>query len=327
MKKIMIFCTLMVVIFVSVLFLSPKPTIWLLQHSLFSIPKDSRPAQYQEPNVIVSTNLTYPSKFQKNTFDFYKTKVSLAHQPVVIWVHGGGFVGGDKLEVKAYATELASQGYFVFVLNYELVPTAKYPEPVIQVSEAIRYIKTSFAKQHNLNMANIFIAGDSAGAQIALQFLLIQSNPQYADLLNIQETLNPSDIRGGLLYCGPYDLKNMVLQANSAITRFAFGRIGWAYLEDKDWLTRTEDKGLVVSEYLNAALPPIYLTDGNTASFEQQARQLEKQLQKVGVATKSRYFDQKTDPTAHEYQFLLDTKPAQLTLKDTLQFMDTYRQK
>ena len=183
------------------------------------------------------------------------------------------------------------------------------------------------AKQHNLNMANIFIAGDSAGAQIALQFLLIQSNPQYADLLNIQKTLNLSDIRGGLLYCGPYDLKNMVLQANSAITRFAFGRIGWAYLEDKDWLTRTEDKGLVVSEYLNAALPPIYLTDGNTASFEQQARQLEKQLQKVGVATKSRYFDQKTDPTAHEYQFLLDTKPAQLTLQDTLQFMDTYRQK
>lgn len=112
-----------------------------------------------------------------------------------------------------------------------------------------------------------------------------------------------------------------------AITRFAFGRIGWAYLEDKDWLTRTEDKGLVVSEYLNAALPSIYLTDGNTASFEQQARQLEKQLQKVGVATKSRYFDQKTDPTAHEYQFLLDTKPAQLTLQDTLQFMDTYRQK
>lgn len=65
MKKIMIFCALMVVIFVSVLFVSPKPTIWLLQHSLFSIPKDFRPAQYQEPNVIVSTNLTYPSKFQK----------------------------------------------------------------------------------------------------------------------------------------------------------------------------------------------------------------------------------------------------------------------
>lgn len=107
MKKIMMFCALMVVIFVSVLFVSPKPTIWLLQHSLFSIPKDSRPAQYQEPNVIVSTNLTYPSKFQRNTFDFYKTKVPLAHQPVVIWVHGGGFVGGDKLEVKAYATELA----------------------------------------------------------------------------------------------------------------------------------------------------------------------------------------------------------------------------
>lgn len=65
MKKIMMFCALMVVIFVPVLFLSPKPTIWLLQHGLFSIPKDSRPAQYKEPNVIVSTNLTYPQSFKE----------------------------------------------------------------------------------------------------------------------------------------------------------------------------------------------------------------------------------------------------------------------
>ena len=327
MKRIIIFCALIVVIFVSVLFVSPKPTIWLLQHSLFSIPKDLRPAQYQESNVAVSTNLTYPSKYQRNTFDFYNTQTPLPDHPVVIWVHGGGFVGGDKLEVKDYATQLAAQGYAVIVLNYELVPTTRYPEPVIQVSEAIRYIKSSVAKKHDLNMSNIFIAGDSAGAQIALQFLLIQSNPSYANLMNIPNTLNPSEIRGALLYCGPYDLKNMVLKANSAITQFVFGRIGWAYLQDKDWLTRTEDQGLVVSEYLNSALPPIYLTDGNTASFEQQARELEKQLQKVGVATKSRYFDQKTDPTGHEYQFLLDTKPAQLTLQDTLQFMARYRQK
>ena len=53
--------------------------------------------------------------------------------------------------------------------------------------------------------------------------------------------------------------------------------------------------------------------------------ELEKQLQKVGVVTQSRYFDHKTNPTEHEYQFLLGTKPAQLTLQDTLQFMVTYR--
>lgn len=325
MRKIIILAALFLVLLLSVCLFSPKPTLWLLQHSLFGIPQDDRPKQYLDKNVRVFKDLRYPSRYQKNRFDFYAPNHPLQHKPLIVWIHGGGFIGGDKFEVKEYATRLAYEGYYVMVLNYDLVPSAKYPEPVIQVSEAIRYINTSFANTHHLNSSNLFIAGDSAGAQIALQFLLIQHNPKYAALLKIPAVLEPQQIRGSLLYCGPYDLKDMAQQANSSITRFVFKRVGWAYLQDKNWLVNPNDMGLTASDYLTANLPAIYLTDGNTASFEQQARQLAIELKKRSVPTTTRFFDQATYPTGHEYQFLLKTVPAQLTFKDTLHFLEKNR--
>ena len=325
MEKIIILVLLSFASIVGLFVFSPLPTLWLLQQTLFSVPKDDRPKQYLDQQVMVFKDIVYPSKLPNNSFDFYKTNPSVDKKALVIWVHGGGFVGGDKLEVKNYVTRLASQGYAVIVLNYQLVPAAKYPEPVMQVAEAVTYIKKNFAAKNHLNMSNIFLAGDSAGAQIALQFLLTQSNPEYSALLKIPNLIDMSDIRGALLYCGPYDLKNMVLQANSIISRFAFHRIGWAYLKDKDWLSNNENRGLIVSEYLNTRLPPIYLTDGNTASFEQQARLLHKQLTQVGIPTSTRFFDQASYPTAHEYQFELETEAAKLALQDTLLFLEKNR--
>lgn len=141
MRKIIILVLLSFASIVGLFVFSPLPTLWLLQQTLFSVPKDDRPKQYLDQQVMVFKDIVYPSKLPNNSFDFYKTNPSVDKKALVIWVHGGGFVGGDKLEVKNYVTRLASQGYAVIVLNYQLVPAAKYPEPVMQVAEAVTYIK------------------------------------------------------------------------------------------------------------------------------------------------------------------------------------------
>lgn len=48
--------------------------------------------------------------------------------PVIIWLHGGGFVGGDKSSLKEFATYLAVDTQVAVVaMNYQVAPVLRYP--------------------------------------------------------------------------------------------------------------------------------------------------------------------------------------------------------
>ena len=82
--------------------LSPKPGAWVI-NQLFAGEveiKDSASYDKALPNVQLQENQTYPSSRKKNTFDLYYPQTSKQAVPVVLWVHGGGYVGGDKSGMK-----------------------------------------------------------------------------------------------------------------------------------------------------------------------------------------------------------------------------------
>src|SRR6201992_946059 len=57
-------------------------------------------------------------------------------RPVVLWVHGGGFISTSPESVADYAVMLAHAGYVVASLGYSLAPGTEYPAPVRQGSAA-----------------------------------------------------------------------------------------------------------------------------------------------------------------------------------------------
>ncbi len=57
---------------------------------------------------------------------YYKGDLSVK-RPVIINIHGGGFVSGDKIKRKCTSQELARRGYFVYVPNYRLAVTDPFP--------------------------------------------------------------------------------------------------------------------------------------------------------------------------------------------------------
>lgn len=288
--------------------LSAKPAIYTIRNILFKIPIDTRPQTYSDGTVEVKTNVTYDSRYANNTYDTYTPQKVREGSPLIAWVHGGGFIGGDKVEVAKFATALAKEGYRVAVMNYALVPTAKYPVPVLQVSEFL----------HALNEKHIVIAGDSAGAHIASQWLLTQTNPDYTFIDVPKMAIN---VHGALLYCGPYDAIGIVNNASSPLMRRAFHYIGWGYFGTKKWSTIDALAPTTITNYVTSDFPPAYITDGNKLSFELQGRALAEKLSAKGVPVITRFFEPATE-TFHEYQFMLDTKPAQLALADTLTFLE-----
>ncbi len=66
---------------------------------------------------------------------------SNAKLPVIFWMHGGGYIAGDKQYKNPLLAKIAEQGYIVVNVNYALAPQYKYPTPLIQMNQATQFIK------------------------------------------------------------------------------------------------------------------------------------------------------------------------------------------
>lgn len=276
--------------------------------------------------VTVLKDLTYPSQYKNNVFDLYLPK-NTGNQskplPVIIWVHGGAFVGGDKNGMEIYSTLLASNHYAVLVPNYELAPEAKYPTPLKQLDEFYRYVN-SIQGNYPLDMSQVFFAGDSAGAQIASNYVAIQTNSELANQMEIGQAVPRDSIKGALLYCGPYDIDKFNNSSHSIIMKFLLNQIAWSYIGKRNWQDTEEVKQASVVHYVNENYPPAFITDGNTGSFEDHGKELADKLTEHHVEVKTLFFSKNDIETGHEYQFKLDTEPGKKAWEETLFFLKKY---
>ena len=68
--------------------------------------------------------------------DVFRPASASAPLPLLMWVHGGGFIGGTKDELAGYFKVIASDGYVVVGTNYSLAPKHHYPTPPRQMMQA-----------------------------------------------------------------------------------------------------------------------------------------------------------------------------------------------
>lgn len=102
---------------------------------------------------------------QSLQLDLYQPQDVKVPTPVLVWLHGGAFISGDKATAGKYAPMFARQGIAVASVNYRLVPGAHFPAQVHDVKGAIRFLRASAAK-YNLDVNHIGVLGTSAGASI-----------------------------------------------------------------------------------------------------------------------------------------------------------------
>jgi len=90
----------------------------------------------------------------------------------VVFIHGGGFTGGDKAEYRSssVSADLCRAGYVVVSCNYVLGPKSKegvWPQNIADCRNAVRWVR-AHAKELGVNPARIAVAGGSAGGYLAL---------------------------------------------------------------------------------------------------------------------------------------------------------------
>lgn len=275
-------------------------------------PKGVLPRGYAE-KVSVLRDIDYRSVFGCGFLDLYTANCAQGRQPLILWVHGGGFVGGDKNCVRAYAPILAHETKTaVASINYCVAPKQHYPTPLLQISEALCFLQAQ-AERFCLDCDRIFIAGDSAGAQIAAQYVSLICDEALREKMNFRPAINRSQLCGALLCCGFYDVDGALKSRFPGMKTFL-----WAYTDCKKPQNFLRKGEMSVLSHVNAGFCDAFLTCGSSDPLLGQSRALTAALTENGVPTAT-YFP--VEKTGHEYQFLVGTKAANAALEVAIGFV------
>jgi acetyl esterase/lipase len=143
--------------------------------------------------------------------DIYRGSGHSGKRPGLVFLHGGGWVLGDKREQGLpLCNHLATLGWVCANANYRLSPGATYPDPVDDAQSAVDFLR-EHSDDYGVDPDFIAIAGNSAGAHIAAMTALTSDSVQAIvtfygvyDLTNRLGVHGP-EFRDRLL--GPYVIK------------------------------------------------------------------------------------------------------------------------
>lgn len=129
--------------------------------------KPWRPALYYENVAARHADLIYAKGSDAQKLDLYLPAHTKKPYPVILAIHGGSWLSGDKAtgEVNPEMQAL-NYGFAVASMNYRLSSEASFPAPLQDVKAAVRFLKTH-AKKYKLDDNKIVAWGDSAGANLA----------------------------------------------------------------------------------------------------------------------------------------------------------------
>jgi len=108
--------------------------------------------------------------------------------PTVLLIHGGGWLTGSKENERVMAQHLALNGYVGVTASYRLGLKAQYPAGVIDLKDALRWMRKN-AKKYHINPDKIAVFGASAGAQLATLIGVTPNSSIYGKDPNFSDTV------------------------------------------------------------------------------------------------------------------------------------------
>lgn len=194
-------------------------------------------------------------------FDVFYPEGKIAKEglPVIIDIHGGGWMYATKDLNEYYCMELAKKGYCVFSISYRLVPDVTVNEQIKDCTEALAFIRANM-KDYPANKKTVMLTGDSAGGQLALYSTILNNNPDAREIFGTVET----------------NLNIKCLLLTSPVTYAKSG--GWFSIYTKkmwgkDYETKSTYNYMDLNEIMELAndMPPTYFitSSGDTLAHNQ----------------------------------------------------------
>lgn len=163
-----------------------------------------RPFAFRRDEVERIHNISYGELGPRNLLDIYRPKAPGERRPVLLWVHGGGWIIGNKdQQGLPLMNHLVTLGWACVAINYRLSPRATFPDHIIDVKRAVAWVKANIARWGG-DPDSIVIAGGSAGGHLAS---LAALTPNDAELQPGFEEADTS-VRACVPFYGVFDFTN-----------------------------------------------------------------------------------------------------------------------
>ena len=250
--------------------------------------------------VQLGEDVSYESRFQDGEMDIYAAK-SVGKQPLVVYAHGGYYLVGDKRELAPYCKMLASYGYVVANINYQLAPGGRYPTQVLQMNEAVAYLM-DHAEEYGIDTTRVFLAGDSAGAHLVSQMGLYYTNPAFCEEIGDVPAIAKEQLRGVALHCGYYNTDTVRATGFPMIAQSIALLTGEKEFEGTEAGRNMNTVAQITSDY-----PAVFIDSGDQDLFLTQAQEMIDALKTNGVAVTSYLPVSGETALGHEFQMMLNT--------------------
>ncbi len=168
---------------------------WTLRQRMFPLPM-------WDPRVEHLRNIVFHRAGGVNLrLDIYRPRHRKGPCPTILHVHGGAWMIGSKDDQgKPLAYRMAAHGWVVISANYRLSPRFAWPDHIIDVKAAIKWIKEHGA-EYGADPEFIAITGGSAGGHLAALAALTPNDPEF------QPGFEPADttVQACVPFYGVYD--------------------------------------------------------------------------------------------------------------------------
>lgn len=258
-------------------------------------------------------DLRYGEDARWNLLDVYRPKGIEGKLPVIVSVHGGGWVYGDKERYQYYCMSLAEHGFAVVNFTYRLAPKHKFPAALEDTNAVFHWLLRHCA-DYGLELSRVFGVGDSAGAQLLGLYSCLCTNPAYASgfAFSAPADFAPTAVA---LNCGVYEVKK---SGRKDLTTALMAD----YLPDKG--TEAELKQNSVLQNATEAFPPAFVMTCEGDFVADQAPPLVERLKELGVAADYHYYGDKEHVLGHVFHCNMRSDDARRCNKDECDFFRSF---
>lgn len=227
------------------------------------------------PDIEEIKNIEYKNINGKSLqIDLYRPRVLAKPAPLLVFIHGGGWKGGERSDYLVYLVPFAKNGYVTATVSYRLLKDGLYPACIEDITDAVNWFFRN-GERYGYDPDRIVLIGGSAGGHLSLLAGYGWKNPSLI-IDSISSAGNAHKIKAVVDFYGPADLTTEYARNHDLVTGF----LGSRYEEAPE-----KFKDASPMHHLDKNDPPTLIFQGSSDNLvpANQSVRLKEKLDSLGI--------------------------------------------
>jgi acetyl esterase/lipase len=214
------------------------------------------PFPIRNVDVTAQRRVPYAPGGRRYEMDVYHHRDTPSGAPVLLQVHGGGWVIGKKEQQGIpLMLHMAARGWVCVAVNYPLSPRARWPEHLIAIKRALQWIRES-SSEYGADPSFVAVTGGSAGGHLAAMTALT------ADDTSLQPGFE--DVDTSVQACAPhYGIYDFTAESGAKYTKVRLDSLLRPYVMGREANYPDDYRAASPLSRITADAPPFLVVHGS----------------------------------------------------------------